>query len=36
MLEKLRNTLVHEMCHVAVYTIDKIKEKKHGQHFKYW
>jgi len=35
-IDKLRNTLVHEMCHVAVFLIDEIKEKKHGPHFKHW
>ncbi|ORX84049.1 hypothetical protein BCR32DRAFT_291633, partial [Anaeromyces robustus] len=35
-LEKLRNTLVHEMCHVAVILIDGIDGEKHGSHFKYW
>ncbi|OUM70441.1 hypothetical protein PIROE2DRAFT_1301 [Piromyces sp. E2] len=24
------------MCHVAVFLIDNIEEKKHGNHFKYW
>jgi len=35
-IEKLKNTLVHEMCHVAVFFIDNVEERKHGNHFKYW
>ncbi|ORX47563.1 hypothetical protein BCR36DRAFT_92712 [Piromyces finnis] len=35
-LDKLKNTLIHEMCHVAVFLIDDVKEEKHGNHFKYW
>ena len=33
--ERLRDTLLHEMCHAAVWIIDKIKGG-HGPAFKSW
>ena len=35
MLEKLKDTLVHEMCHCAVWLIDH-SNIAHGTLFKYW
>jgi predicted SprT family Zn-dependent metalloprotease len=33
---RLRNTLLHELCHVAVWMIDGIQKPPHGKRFKYW
>ncbi|KAK7498722.1 hypothetical protein BaRGS_00010099 [Batillaria attramentaria] len=33
--ERARDTLVHEMCHAAVWLISGVKEG-HGPHWKYW
>ncbi|KAL8621066.1 hypothetical protein ACOMHN_040591 [Nucella lapillus] len=33
--ERVRDTLVHEMCHAAVWILNKAKEG-HGPHWKYW
>ncbi|MBW0478299.1 hypothetical protein O181_018014 [Austropuccinia psidii MF-1] len=35
-VEKLRNTLAHELCHVATWIIDRQKDEKHGRYFKAW
>lgn len=34
--QKLRNTLAHELCHVACWIIDRQKDEKHGRFFKSW
>ena len=33
---KIRNILLHEMCHAAVMLIDKDLSHGHGKKFKYW
>ncbi|KAJ3057163.1 hypothetical protein HK097_011168 [Rhizophlyctis rosea] len=35
-LEKLRNTLMHEMCHAAAWLVNKVCKPPHGDVFKYW
>lgn len=35
-IEKLRNTLVHEMCHAASWLVNKVNKPPHGNEFKYW
>ncbi|KAJ3299594.1 3-phosphoinositide dependent protein kinase-1 [Borealophlyctis nickersoniae] len=34
--DKLRNTLIHEMCHAAAWLINKVNKPPHGDAFKYW
>ncbi|KAF8807653.1 hypothetical protein BYT27DRAFT_7242120 [Phlegmacium glaucopus] len=34
--ERIRNTLSHEMCHLATWIIDKEINEHHGQNFKKW
>uniref|UniRef100_A0A0N5CJR3 SprT-like domain-containing protein n=1 Tax=Thelazia callipaeda TaxID=103827 RepID=A0A0N5CJR3_THECL len=34
--ERLRDTLLHEMCHAAVWVIDNIRKGGHGPAWKYW
>ncbi|KAF8531040.1 SprT-like family-domain-containing protein [Gautieria morchelliformis] len=35
--ERVRNTLAHEMCHIAVWVLDgSPREDSHGRHFKLW
>lgn len=33
---KLKNTLAHELCHVATWIIDRQKDERHGKYFKAW
>ena len=33
---KLRNTLAHELCHVAAWVVDHKAKPPHGEHFKKW
>ncbi|VDO41954.1 unnamed protein product [Onchocerca flexuosa] len=35
-VERLRDTLLHEMCHAAVWVIDHIHNGGHGPAWKYW
>lgn len=35
-LERIRNTLSHEMCHLACWVIDNHPLEGHGQLFKSW
>jgi len=35
-IEKLRNTLAHELCHCALWVIDKDPQSHHGKQFKQW
>jgi predicted SprT family Zn-dependent metalloprotease len=35
-LEKLRDTLAHELCHCALWVIDKDPHSHHGKQFKLW
>ncbi|WAQ85337.1 hypothetical protein PtA15_5A912 [Puccinia triticina] len=35
-VHKLRNTLAHELCHVACWFIDKQLRENHGRFFKAW
>jgi len=34
--QKLRETLVHEMCHAAVLLLDKDLYDQHGPKWKFW
>lgn len=34
--EKLRSTLIHEMCHAAAWLLDKVDRPPHGKEFKKW
>jgi hypothetical protein len=34
--DKLKNTLCHEMCHVAAYLINGVSNPPHGDVFKAW
>ncbi|VDK85925.1 unnamed protein product [Litomosoides sigmodontis] len=34
--ERLRDTLLHELCHAAVWVIDRIHKGGHGSAWKYW
>ncbi|KAI0793295.1 SprT-like family-domain-containing protein [Abortiporus biennis] len=34
--ERIRNTLAHEMCHIACWIIDKSPNEAHGHIFKSW
>ncbi|KAF8912916.1 SprT-like family-domain-containing protein [Gymnopilus junonius] len=34
--ERIRNTLSHEMCHLATWVIDKKVDEHHGRLFKSW
>ena len=34
--ERLRSTLLHELCHAAVWLIDGVKNPPHGRNFKNW
>ncbi|KAF9454955.1 hypothetical protein P691DRAFT_799965 [Macrolepiota fuliginosa MF-IS2] len=34
--ERIRNTLSHEMCHLATWVIDKKLDENHGRLFKHW
>ncbi|EEB07141.1 HMG box protein [Schizosaccharomyces japonicus yFS275] len=34
--EKLKNTLAHEMCHLACWMLDKVMQPQHGVAFKAW
>ena len=34
--QKIRNILLHELCHVAVMLIDKDLQHGHGNKFKFW
>lgn len=33
---RLYNTLAHELCHAAVWIVDKTSKPPHGPHFKAW
>ena len=33
---RLRCTLLHELCHVAAWTLDHVRKPPHGPHFKLW
>ena len=33
---KLRNTLVHELCHVAAWLVDHVNKPPHGKEFQKW
>ncbi|KIJ21547.1 hypothetical protein PAXINDRAFT_64209, partial [Paxillus involutus ATCC 200175] len=35
-LERIRNTMSHEMCHLACWVIDNHPQEGHGQLFKSW
>eukprot|EP01084_Bolivina_argentea_P297752 513018_1 len=35
-LEKLKQTLCHEMCHAMAWIVDASRKPPHGNHFKYW
>ena len=36
-VERMRSTLLHEMCHAAVHLIDGLSHAaSHGREFKYW
>ncbi|KAJ3023659.1 hypothetical protein HKX48_001883 [Thoreauomyces humboldtii] len=35
-IEKLRTTLMHEMCHAAQWIVDHTNKPAHGKVFKYW
>ncbi|KXS17883.1 hypothetical protein M427DRAFT_96492, partial [Gonapodya prolifera JEL478] len=35
-IEKLRSTLVHEMCHAAAWVISHVDKPPHGRVFKSW
>ncbi|KAI9011343.1 SprT-like family-domain-containing protein [Gaertneriomyces semiglobifer] len=35
-ISKLRNTLVHELCHAAAWLIDHVDKPPHGATFKKW
>lgn len=34
--ERLCSTLIHELCHVAAWLIDGIRDPPHGKQFKHW
>ena len=34
--ERLKNTLIHEMCHAAVWIVDGIKDGGHRRHWRAW
>ncbi|EKX42309.1 hypothetical protein GUITHDRAFT_74038, partial [Guillardia theta CCMP2712] len=34
--EKLRQTLCHELCHVAAWVVNGTRKPPHGKAFKYW
>ncbi len=34
--ERIRNTLSHEMCHLACWIIDEAPTENHGALFKHW
>ena len=34
--DRIRDTLVHEMCHAATWIIDGIKGGGHGREWKAW
>jgi predicted SprT family Zn-dependent metalloprotease len=34
--KKLRETLLHELCHAAAWIVDHVKKPPHGSHFKYY
>ena len=34
--ERLRSTLLHEMCHAAAWLCDGVHKPPHGKHFKKW
>jgi len=34
--ERLRSTLIHEMCHAANFLIDELDHEQHGKNFKKW
>ncbi len=34
--ERLRSTLIHEMCHAANFLIDELDNEQHGKMFKKW
>ncbi|CAJ0585904.1 unnamed protein product, partial [Mesorhabditis spiculigera] len=34
--ERLRDTLIHEMCHAAVFLIDKLDKEQHGPIWRGW
>src|SRR5579859_3594227 len=36
MVEKLRDTLAHELCHCALWVIDNDPHSHHGKLFKQW
>jgi predicted SprT family Zn-dependent metalloprotease len=36
MIAKLRDTLAHELCHCALWVIDKDPKSHHGKQFKQW
>ncbi|ORX67721.1 hypothetical protein K493DRAFT_5815 [Basidiobolus meristosporus CBS 931.73] len=35
-IDRLRNTLAHELCHCAAWIINHIAKPAHGAEFKYW
>ena len=34
--DRLRDTIVHEMCHAAVWVINGVKNGGHGRHWQAW
>ena len=34
--QRLKDTLAHEMCHIAQYYIDRDNGKPHGRSFRNW
>ncbi|MFH4974542.1 hypothetical protein AB6A40_001251 [Gnathostoma spinigerum] len=34
--ERVRDTLIHELCHAAVWAIDRFPNGRHGPVWKYW
>ena len=34
--ERIRDTILHELCHVAVWTIDRVSSKTDGSHGPVW
>lgn len=36
LVERIRNTLSHEMCHLACWLISDAPDEQHGSIFKSW
>ena len=34
--ERVRDTLIHEMCHAATWILDGVQHTDHGDCFQYW